>query len=131
MIASHHSGFIDMAGFSERLKQLRQERKITQTRLAELLDVQPRVYNRWERGDAVPHLDTVVRIAEVLGVTIDELVGRQDGNGQPIVRNPELLRLYRELDTLPMKISRPPWYCSTHWSSAHRSTAWSANGDGP
>ncbi len=49
----------------------------------------------------MPHLDTVVRIAEVLGVTLDELVGRQDSNGQPIMRNPELLRLYKELDTLP------------------------------
>ena len=68
--------FWNMANFAQRLKDLRSARKLTQTRLAELLEVSPRVYNRWENGDVIPHFDTVVRIAELLDISLDELVKR-------------------------------------------------------
>ncbi len=61
-----------MADFATHLKELRETRKLTQTRLAELLKVAPRVYNRWEKGTSVPHFDTIVKIAEVLKVSLDE-----------------------------------------------------------
>jgi len=89
-----------MEKFAERLKQLRSARKMTQTRLAQLLEVSPRVYNRWENGIATPHLDTVVRIADILNVTLDELAGRKDTNGEADIHNPELHRLYKKVDQL-------------------------------
>ena len=90
----------NMEKFTERLKQLRSARKMTQTRLAQLLDVSPRVYNRWENGVATPHLDTVVRIADILDVSLDELAGRKDTNGEANIHNPELHRLYKKVDQL-------------------------------
>jgi DNA-binding XRE family transcriptional regulator len=47
----------NMERFAEQLKQLRSARKMTQTRLTQLLEVSPRVYNRWENGFATPHLE--------------------------------------------------------------------------
>lgn len=41
-----------MADFAQRLKDLRMARKLTQTRLAKLLEVSPRVFSRWETGVA-------------------------------------------------------------------------------
>ena len=96
----------NMEKFSERLRQLREERNITQTRLAELLNVLPRVYNRWERGVAVPHWGTIVKIADILNVSLDELAERGDLKDFDTVkkaRNPELHRLYREVDQLSDK----------------------------
>jgi transcriptional regulator with XRE-family HTH domain len=90
----------NMEKFAERLKQLRSARKMTQTRLAQLLEVSPRVYNRWENGIATPHLDTVVRIADLLNVSLDELAGRKDTNGEAKIHNPELHRLYGKVDQL-------------------------------
>lgn len=90
----------NMEKFTERLKQLRSARKMTQTRLAQLLDVSPRVYNRWENGVATPHLDTVVRIADILDVSLDELAGRKATNGEANIHNPELHRLYKRVDQL-------------------------------
>jgi transcriptional regulator with XRE-family HTH domain len=90
----------NMEKFAERLKQLRSARKMTQTRLAQLLDVSPRVYNRWENGVATPHLDTVVRIADILDVSLDELAGRKATNGETNIHNPELHRLYKKVDQL-------------------------------
>lgn len=72
------TGELDMSIFSERLKLLRLARNITQARLAELLAVDARVYNRWERGTATPQFDTAVKIADILQVSLDELAGRKE-----------------------------------------------------
>lgn len=100
MCADQPLAFFFMANFAQRLKELRTIRKLTQNRLAELLNVKPRVYSRWETGDAVPHFDTIVRLADILGVTLDEMAGRTDATTQAVIRNPELNRLYRKVDQL-------------------------------
>jgi transcriptional regulator with XRE-family HTH domain len=89
-----------MAAFAERLKNIRMERKLTQGRLAELLGVGTRVYHRWENGDATPHLDTLVKIAEVLQVSADELLGIEDVRAEHRIHNHELHRLYSQVDSL-------------------------------
>lgn len=100
---SHHLSTLAlvMANFAERLRTLRAQRNISQVRFAELLGVSPRVYNRWETGDAVPHFDTVTKIAEALAVSLDELAGRSEASDKPTLRNPELHQLYRQVDELP------------------------------
>lgn len=92
--------FRHTANFAQRLKDLRTTRKLTQTRLAELLEVSPRVYNRWENGDVIPHFDTIVRIAELLDISLDELAGRKEAGGEPRIRNHELHRLCQKVDQL-------------------------------
>jgi transcriptional regulator with XRE-family HTH domain len=89
-----------MASFAERLKSLREARKLTQARLSELLAVDPRVYNRWERGLATPQLDTVVKIAQLLQVSMDELVGLDAPESAPAIHNPKLAGLYQQVDKL-------------------------------
>lgn len=96
-----HDSWIDMSAFADRLRLLRETRQITQTRLAELLEVNPRVYNRWERGTAVPQFDTVVRIADILQVSLDELAARSASITEPKIHNIELLNLYQQVDNLP------------------------------
>lgn len=89
-----------MPNFAQTLRDLRSSRKLTQTRIAELLQVSPRVYSRWETGDVTPHFDTIVRIAELLDVTLDDLAGRKEAQGPPKIRNHELHRLYQKVDLL-------------------------------
>lgn len=91
----------DMATFAERLKTLREERKLTQVRLAELIGVNPRAYNRWERGNFVPQLDTLIKIADALNVSLDELTGRVQVVQEPTVHNPKLHALLKDVDRLP------------------------------
>jgi transcriptional regulator with XRE-family HTH domain len=90
-----------MPNFAQRLKELRTARNLTQTRLAELLEISPRVYSRWETGDVTPHFDTIVRLADTLGVSLDELAGRKDVASETAIRNPELNRLYKKVNQLP------------------------------
>lgn len=93
-------GSMDMAAFSERLRQLRTQRKLTQGRMAEILGVSLRMYCRWEAGEAMPYADTLVKIADALGVSSDELLGRQEIRSEGRIHNVELHRLYQQVDLL-------------------------------
>ena len=92
---------LDMSAFAERLKLLRKARSISQARLADLLAIDPRAYSRWERGDNAPHLDTLIKIADILQVTLDELVGRSKPSEEIKIRNYELHQLCQQADNLP------------------------------
>lgn len=92
---------LNMVEFAERLRLLRESRQLTQVRLAELVGVDPRAYNRWERGTIAPHLDTLVRIADVLQVSLDELVGRKPVSTEARIRNHVLDSLWQQADMLP------------------------------
>ncbi len=91
---------VDMEQFPETLRELRKSRGLTQARLAELHEVSPRVYNRWEIGSAAPRLDTLAKIADILNVTLDELVGRTEATSEVVIQNPKLHTLYREINGL-------------------------------
>jgi len=91
-----------MEAFADRLPKLREDRGLTQARLAELLETSPRVTNHWETGAALPRLDTLVQLADLLEVALDELVGRTEPHEPDLkIRNPKLHQLpYREIDQL-------------------------------
>lgn len=59
------------------LKTLREAQGFTRTQLAYKLGVTETSVANWERGKASPHLDQVVTLAALFGVTIDQLVGRE------------------------------------------------------
>ncbi|PZL74899.1 XRE family transcriptional regulator [Enterococcus plantarum] len=69
-----------MSKFSERLKQLRTEKKMTQQALADLVNVNRVTYTNWENGKREPELDKVVELATVLNTTVDYLLGNSDIN---------------------------------------------------
>ncbi|GKW22370.1 hypothetical protein PEC302107_40990 [Pectobacterium araliae] len=85
--------------FATRLREAREARNMTQARLADLLTVNRRVYNRWERGASVPQLDTVVKIAQALQMSVDALVGLEKPEA-PKIHNPKLQALYAQMDSL-------------------------------
>lgn len=60
--------------FSERLRELRLKRGLTQKEMAEKLNVQRSTYT-WYEGGRVPAMETVREIARVFGVSVDYLLG--------------------------------------------------------
>ena len=62
--------------FAANLKKLRVAKGMTQTQLAECVNVPRSSYNAFETARNAPHLQALVRLADVLNVTLDELVGR-------------------------------------------------------
>lgn len=69
-----------MYRFGEALKQLRQRMGLRQKDLARMAGVDRSTLANWERGAKQPSLDTVVRLSEVLGISLDELVGTAGGS---------------------------------------------------
>ena len=58
-----------------RLKQLRQERGLTQQQLADDLGLNSVTYLRYEKGQREPSIDLLIVFAEYFDVSIDFLVG--------------------------------------------------------
>ena len=65
--------------FASRLKQIRKDRRLTQEELASFLGINRSSYALYETGSRVPHDKNLRKIAEVLGVTTDYLLGRPVG----------------------------------------------------
>lgn len=61
--------------FSERLKELRKQAHMTQVELANKLGIVQSSYADWERGKKKPTQDNLIKIAQVLNVSVDYLVG--------------------------------------------------------
>lgn len=64
--------------FAERLKTLRKQVKLTQTQIAEKLNISQQAYASWERGAKKPTQENLVKIAQILNVTVDYLVGNSE-----------------------------------------------------
>lgn len=59
--------------FAQRLRQYRKNKGMTQQELADQLGVSNKTVSRWESG-SYPDVTTLVALARVLGVTVDELL---------------------------------------------------------
>lgn len=59
--------------FSSRLKQLREERKITQEYLAKSVGVDISTVKRWERGEFGPDFKKLEKIAQTLDIPVSWL----------------------------------------------------------
>ena len=64
--------------FSERLKDLRRQAGLTQVEVAEKLGISQQAYASWERGVKKPTQENLVKIAHVLNVSVDYLVGNSE-----------------------------------------------------
>lgn len=60
---------------SKNLKIFRKRKGLTQENVAEALNVVRQTISKWEKGISVPDADMLIRLAEVLDVSVSELIG--------------------------------------------------------
>ena len=63
--------------FSQRLKELRLEKDLSQKEIADLVHVNRVTYTNWERGKREPSFENLVNLADLLEVSLDSLFGRE------------------------------------------------------
>lgn len=63
--------------FSENLKTLRKARGFSQDQLATRLNIVRQTVSKWEKGLSVPDAEQLVRVADILGVQVHELLGKE------------------------------------------------------
>ena len=70
---------------SDNIRKLRIENNLTQKELADEIHVTSQAVSRWEKGDVEPSVDVISQMAEIFGVTIDEIVGGPEKKPKPQV----------------------------------------------
>lgn len=81
-------------------KRIREERtklRFTQEQLAEIAEVNESYIGQVERGEKNPSLETVVSVANALGVTVDYLL-QEEVQGEPNQLLNELILMVRDKD---------------------------------
>lgn len=60
--------------FGEMISSLRKEKGMTQLELAEKMGVTDKAVSKWERNLSFPDVSSLPRLAEIFGITVDELI---------------------------------------------------------
>ena len=68
-----------MLDIGNTLKEHRQTCGITQSALAKATDIKQQNISRWESNTHIPDIMECIKLADFYGITLDELVGRDDG----------------------------------------------------
>lgn len=69
-----------MYDFGSRLKAIRNQRGLTQKKLAEEIGKSVQAVSSYERNSQIPPIEVMISIADVLNVSLDYLVDRQPAN---------------------------------------------------
>lgn len=86
----------------EKLRMLRQEKNWTQAELADKVSVHQKQISSYERGVTSPSTEVLIKLAEVLDVTLDYLAFDAKGaQGKLNLHDRELLRRFEAVDGLP------------------------------
>lgn len=78
---------------AERLRELRKKNNITQVKLARMLNISQGAITNWEKGKTYPDFENQKRLADIYGVTLDELFGRDSVPSKKGVKIPVLGRV--------------------------------------
>lgn len=82
--------------FCERLRQLRQEKKMTQASLGQAVDISPRMISFYESGNHFPRDEIILkRLADLFEVSLDYLMGHSDLREEASLK--KLCAVYKEL----------------------------------
>ena len=69
--------------FGQRLSRLRKEKGLTQEEIASKVTISPQAVSKWENDISSPDILTLGQLADLLGVSVDELLGREEGSSEP------------------------------------------------
>ena len=88
---------------SIKLRELREEKNLTQQALASALSLERYVVSNWEQGRTEPNVGQLIALSNYFEVTVDYLLGRENDIGLVEVKTDlttdeqELINLYRKL----------------------------------
>ena len=80
----------------ERIYELRTKKGMSQGDLAEALDVSRQSISKWETGSSVPELDKLIKLSQLFGVTLDELILDKAPEEAPPPPKPQIIYVERQ-----------------------------------
>ena len=86
--------------FGQRFARLRKSKGYTQEQIADKVNISYQAVSKWENDISSPDISILGELANILGVTTDELLGRVDPNKVTLVEEPQR----KELKNMLLKI---------------------------
>lgn len=63
--------------FGQRIQRLRKQKGLTQEDIAKRITISPQAVSKWENDASSPDISMIGDLADILGVSVDELLGRE------------------------------------------------------
>lgn len=107
-----------MQNLGEAIAKLRHERNMTQEALAEILCVSPQTISKWENSVNLPDVQMLPLIADVFGVRVDALFGRED---HPAACSPERAceDAVEAVKRVIAGLGKPEWESGESWWTSY------------
>lgn len=77
--------------FGEKLKSERKNKGWSQEELAEMLFVSRQSVSKWETGQNYPSIDIIIKVSDLFGLTIDELLRSDEELKQKVIKDSKKL----------------------------------------
>jgi transcriptional regulator with XRE-family HTH domain len=84
-----------MSEFGKRLKDIREQKGLSQSKLSNMVDLHHSIIGRYERSEAKPTSDVIVKLAQALDTTASYLLG--EVNSPVIFKNPQMLERFKDI----------------------------------
>lgn len=95
--------------FGQRFTRLRKQRGLTQEELGEKLGISGQAVSKWEKDASMPDVGILVDLSEILGVSLDELLGKEVVNTRIVPveerKNPDDMVLRISVDSEGDKVT--------------------------
>ena len=65
---------INIVKTGERIQKLRIERGLSVRQITDTLGLIPQTYYNWAWGNSIPSIDSLIGLADILGVKVDDII---------------------------------------------------------
>lgn len=79
--------------FGQRIKTYRQQKGLSQEKVAQLVGVSRQAVGKWEADQSAPSTENLLKLAEILGCTVEALLSEEEQTVSPA---DELFQLLKE-----------------------------------
>ena len=87
-----------MDTFGKKLKDCREAKGYSQAKLAKEVGLHHSIIGRYEREEAKPTIDVVVRLAKILDTTVGYLLGESED--KDLLKDPAMLKRLNEIEKM-------------------------------
>ena len=87
------------------IAELRKQRGMTQLELAEQMGVTDKAVSKWERGLSCPDIHSIPKLAEVLGISVEDLMQSKKTTNVPAGKAAEIMEIAPKAVAVAMGIA--------------------------
>ncbi len=98
----------DKCVIGRKIKEYRKRKRLTQSQLAEKVDLNTKQISRIESGQNLPAYLTFVKLIDILDINIKDLITNSSQQENPL--NDEILRILKNADEYELKLYRDVLY---------------------